>query len=99
MTSYKVSIAQDLKDIVPEYIERRKKEIPGLIALSESGNLDALREAGHKLAGSGGGYGFDQLSAFGKKIETLARAGDLPGVTGCLSELVNYLENLEIVYE
>ncbi|MEK7721753.1 MAG: Hpt domain-containing protein [Elusimicrobiota bacterium] len=99
MTFYRVFIAPDLKDLAPEYLEKRKKELPELIALSDSGDFDALRKAGHKLAGSGGGYGFDRLSELGKEMETLAQKGDLPGIAGCLSELKDYLENLRIVYE
>lgn len=99
MAPYKVSVDPDLKDIVPGYIENRKKELPGLTALYGAGDLDALRKAGHKLAGSGGGYGFNRLSELGKRLETLARAGDLAGVSGCLSALKDYLENLEITYE
>lgn len=99
MTSYRVSIDPELKDMAPGYIENRKKELPVLLALSASGDLDALRKAGHKLAGSGGGYGFDRLSELGKELETLARAGDSPGVADCLERLKDYLGNLEIVYE
>lgn len=99
MTSYRVSIDLELKDLAPGYVENRKKELPGLLALSAAGDLDALRKAGHKLAGSGGGYGFDRLSELGKELETLARAGDLPGAAGCLERLKEYLENLEITYE
>lgn len=99
MASYKVSIDPDLKDLVPGYIGNRKNELPGLLALSAAGDLDALLKAGHKLAGSGGGYGFDRLSELGRELETLSQAGDLPGVAGCLAQLKDYLENLEIVYE
>lgn len=99
MTSYSVSIDPELKDLAPGYVENRKKELPGLLALSSAGDLDALRKAGHTLAGSGGGYGFDRLSELGKELETLARAGDSPGAAACLARLKDYLENLHIVYE
>lgn len=99
MTPYRVSIDPELKDLVPDYIESRNKELPGLLALSAAGDLDALRKAGHKLAGSGGSFGLDRLSELGKELETLARAGDSPGAAGCLERLKDYLENLHIVYE
>ncbi|HAN03723.1 MAG TPA: Hpt domain-containing protein, partial [Elusimicrobia bacterium] len=62
-------------------------------------DLAALGAAGHKLVGAGGGYGFDRLTEIGRKLEDLSRAGDAQGLAGCLAELEDYLQNLEVVYE
>ncbi len=99
MAKYKVSIDKDLQDIVPGYLESRRKEIPELFAAQLAGDLESLRKAGHKLAGSGGGYGFDRLSELGKQVETLSRTGDAAGVAARLVELKDYIENLEVAYE
>jgi len=99
MAKYRVSIDKDLEDLVPGYIETRRREVPGLFAFHSAGDLESLRKAGHKLAGSGGGYGFDRLSELGRQVETLAGAGDAAGVAARLEELRDYVENLEIVYE
>lgn len=99
MAKYIVSVDKDMQDIVPGYLEARRREMPELLALHSAGDLDALRKIGHKLAGSGGGYGFDRLSELGKQVETLALSGDAAGVSARLEELKEYLENLEVVYE
>lgn len=99
MAKYRISVDKDLQDIVPVYLETRREEIPELFALHSAGDLEALRKVGHKLSGSGGGYGFDRLSELGKQIETLALAGDAAGVAARLEEIKDYLENLEVVYE
>lgn len=99
MAKYRVSIDKDLRDIVPGYLETRRREIPGLIAFHSAGDLDSLRKALHKLAGSGGGYGFDRLSELGGRAEALCRVGDAAGVGALLAELKDYIENLEVVYE
>jgi len=99
MAKYLISVDKDLQDIVPGYLETRRRELPELLALHAAGDLDALRKIGHKLAGSGGGYGFDRLSELGRQVETLALAGDAGGVGACLAEIKDYLENLEVVYE
>ncbi|MCX5786189.1 MAG: Hpt domain-containing protein [Elusimicrobia bacterium] len=99
MAKYRVSIDKDLQDIVPGYLETRLKDIPGLFALNSAGDMAALKRAGHKLSGSGGGYGLDRLSELGKQIETLALANDAAGIAARLAELQEYLENLEVVYE
>ncbi len=99
MAKYRVSVDKDLQDIVPGYLETRSSELPKLFAFCSAGDLDSLGKAGHTLAGSGGGYGFDRLSELGKQVELLSRAGDAAGVAGRLAELKDYLENLEVVYE
>ena len=99
MAKYRVSVDKDMQDIVPGYLEARRREIPELFAFCSAGDLDSLRKAGHKLAGSGGGYGFDRLSELGKQVEMLSRAGDAAGVAARLAELKDYIENLEVVYE
>ena len=97
--AYKIVVDADLQDIVPAYLEARKAELPELTELLVKGNLDALKKAGHKLAGSGGGYGFDKISELGKAIETEAGAENVDEAKRLLSALEDYLVNLEVVYK
>ena len=99
MAKHLVSVDKDLRDIVPGYIERRLREIPELHAFHSAGDLESIRKIGHKLAGSGDGYGLARISELGAQMETLSRAGDAAGVAARLAELSDYVENLEIVYE
>lgn len=99
MGKYKVSVDKDLEEIVPGYLDSRRRELPGLLAAHASGDLEALRRTGHKLAGSGGGYGFDRLSELGKQLEMQALAGDAPACEATLAALKDYIENLEVAYE
>lgn len=99
MAKYKVAVDKDLADVVPTYLEIRNKEIPELQALLAAGNLDEARKIGHKLAGSGGGYGFDRLSEIGRKLEAAGLASDAAAAAACAAELKEYLENLEVTYE
>jgi len=99
MAKYRIFIDKDLQDIAPDYLARKRREIPELFAFHSAGDLESLRKTVHKLAGSGGGYGFDHISEFGKQIETLCQAGDAAGVAEYLTRLKDYIENLEVVYE
>lgn len=99
MAKYRIVVDKELEDIIPQYLEIRRKELPELQALLAAGNLDEARKIGHKLSGSGGGYGFDRLSEIGRKLETAGLAGDAPASSACLAELKDFLENLEVVYE
>ena len=99
MAAYRIVVDKELAEIVPEYLEIRKRELPELQALLAAGGLDEMRKIGHKLAGSGGGYGFDRLSEIGRKLEASAQSGDVPASGACVAELKDFLENLEVVYE
>lgn len=99
MAKYRVSVDKDLRDIMPGYLEARRRELPELFAFHSAGDMESLRKAGHNLAGSGGGYGLDRLSELGKAVEVLSRAGDAAGVYARLADIRDYIENLEIVYE
>lgn len=99
MGKYRVSVDKSIRDIVPGYLEAKRTELPRLFAFLTAGDLASLRRAGHKLAGSGGGYGFDRISELGTQIEDLSRADNAAGLTEPLTKLRDYIENLEIVYE
>jgi len=99
MAAYRVCIDPDFRDFVPGYLEKRREELPSLRAFLAARDLAALGAAGHKLVGAGGGYGFDRLTEIGRKLEDLSRAGDAQGLSACLAELEDYLQNLEVVYE
>jgi len=99
MPKHRIVVDKDLADIVPAYLELRNTELGQLQALLAAGNLEEMRQIGHKLAGSGGGYGFDRLSVIGKDLENSARAGDAAASAACLAALKAYLEDLEVVYE
>lgn len=99
MPKHRVVIEKDLQEIVPNYLQTRVSELPQLLAAHAAGDLETLRKSGHKLAGSGGGYGFDRLSEIGKTLETKALAGDAAACAVALADLKDYVENLEVVYE
>ena len=99
MAKYRVSVDKDLQDIVPGYLEKRRLELSVFFAFHSAGDLESLRKGVHKLAGSGGGYGFSRLSELGKELEALCLAGDAKGIAARLFELKDYIENIEVVYE
>jgi len=51
------------------------------------------------LAGSGGGYGFARISELGRALESAAIAGNAAEIGKLISELAQYLDDLELVYE
>jgi HPt (histidine-containing phosphotransfer) domain-containing protein len=89
----------DLKELIPGYLKNRNDELPGLYALLAAGDMDGLRKAGHRLAGSGGGYGFEMLTELGKMLEKSAADKDAAGAAAQLAAVKEYLDNVEVIYE
>jgi hypothetical protein len=57
-----VYLDPELEDIVPGFLDNRRKDLQILTACTENGQLDMIRLLGHRMKGDGGGYGFKAIS-------------------------------------
>ncbi|HLE67466.1 MAG TPA: Hpt domain-containing protein [Burkholderiales bacterium] len=97
--TYTVTIAKDLEDLIPVFVEHRRKELESLRAALAAGAFEQLRQLGHRMKGVGMSYGFDRVSALGKQIEEGARTGDRGAVEARIAEYADYLARVKVVYE
>lgn len=63
----------DMQELIREYVGELPALCARLAAAADAGDAAALERLGHQLKGSGGGYGFPQLSERGAKLESAAR--------------------------
>jgi len=96
---FKVYIEPDIKDLVPLYIEKRKDDLNKMKELFKDKNYEELRSMGHKIKGSGGGYGFQGLTMIGARIEMSAKEAQLEALQRAIELFQTYLEKVEINYE
>lgn len=89
----------DLADIIPGYIENRRRDLTIIKEALEKGDYDAIRVAGHQMRGSGAGYGFDALTDIGSDLEQAAKEKDRARIFSALESLADYIERVEVVYE
>lgn len=94
-----VRVDSEIEDLVPGYLENRRKDIITIRAALGNGDFDAIRVIGHSMKGSGGGYGFDKITELGRSIELAARGCNHEDIVKFLDELLVYLERIVIVYE
>ena len=73
------------------YIKHTSKELEKIKLDSDS--LDAIRIFGHNIKGSGGMYGFDEVTNIGLQIENAAKESDLDSIKLSLSELGDFLKS------
>lgn len=86
-----VLVDEDLADLVPDYLERIRRMLDTIPQLVAAANSREIASIGHNLKGSGGGYGFDEITRQGKIIEEAAKAGDLASTSSAAADLTQYL--------
>jgi len=94
-----VTVAKDLEDLIPTFMKNRHKELETLRAAVAAGDMEQLRQLGHRMKGVGNSYGFEQVSVLGKQIEDGAKATDLASLEARIVEYTDYLARVTIVYE
>ena len=97
--SLRVTVDRDLEDLIPVFLQNRKKELDTLRVALASADFEQLRQLGHRMKGVGHSYGFDHVSTLGKYIEDGARSGDRASLEATITEYADYLSKVQIVYE
>jgi len=95
----RIRIDSDLQDLIPGYLENRGKDLLVYQQALEKDNFDAIAILGHSMKGSGGGYGFNDLTSIGRAIEKAAKNKDKESVRQAIIDLTDFLKKLEIVYD
>ena len=94
-----IHIDSDLQDLIPNYLENREKDLLVYQEALEKGNFDTIAILGHSMKGSGGGYGFNDLSSIGRAIENAAKNKDKESIRQSIIDLMDFLKKLEVVYD
>lgn len=94
----KILIEPGMEDVVPSYLEKRRKEIPQYRQALENGDFDAIRMLGHKMKGTGAGYGFAELTSLGAALEQAALRADTPEIRAKVEEFAVYVEAVQLEY-
>ena len=94
-----IILARDFEDLIPGFIENRRKELEELRGALEAGRYEQLGQLGHRMRGIGSSYGFDRVSVLGGEIEELAAAADRAGLLALIAGYADYLSRLRVVYE
>ena len=94
-----VTVDSDLEDLIPGFLENRNQDIKSIFDALTGDDYAAIAKLGHTMKGVGGGYGFDAITDIGRSIEQAAKEKNSQKIKASLSELSDYLERIEIVFE
>lgn len=94
----RIEIDQDLMPVIPEYLEGRRRDCAEIERLLVSGGMENIKTLAHRMKGSGGSFGFDEISGIGEALELAAQASDTEGVRAAVVRLETYLARVSVVY-
>ena len=94
-----IKVNPRITKIVCRYLEHRKQDMGGLLLALADGEFEIIRNAAHDLIGTGGSFGFKQMSVIGRSLEIAAVNRQIEEVEILLEGLAEYLSRVEVVYE
>ena len=94
-----VYVDPDLEDLIPMFLENRRRDIDDIKRLLREGNMGEIRRLGHSMKGSGGGYGFGEISEIGRDMEEAAKDGNMEEIEKLNNRLAEYLSVVEVVVQ
>jgi hypothetical protein len=93
-----VSVDPDLEELVPGFLENRRKDAVALARAAKAGDVKTVRLLGHRMKGDGGGYGFQEISEIGEALEHAAGRQDWKVIVQKTEALTTFLAQVDVVY-
>lgn len=94
-----IKVDADLEELIPGFLENRRAELKQMKEALDAWDFEKLRQLGHTLKGVGGGYGFQDLSEMGRRLEEAAKSRDSEGAAAVVEDLGRYLALVDVMYE
>lgn len=91
-------IDQGLAEIVPGFLENRRRDVQTIETALQGNNLEPIHILGHRMKGDGGGYGFNAISMLGGALEEAAAREDRVAIRRHTDELIDFLARVTVVY-
>lgn len=91
-----VIVDAQIAALVPRFLANRAADVDRIRAALAAGDFEAIRAVAHGMKGSGGGYGFPEISRLGAAMEEGARQRDAAAIGSLVASLAEYLARVEI---
>ena len=94
-----VHVDPEIRELIPDFLANRRRDITDMLRALESGDSDTLQRMGHSLKGVGGGFGFDEITSLGEVIEIAAKTRHFEDVRMAALRLRTYLDRVRVVFD
>lgn len=81
----------EFQQLIKDYIVYLNGLVPEISAAIDTGDYASVTKIGHNIKGSGGGYGFSELTEIGQEIEFGGKASDVNRMKSGLKQLETFL--------
>lgn len=86
----------EIAPLVPEFLANRRADVARIQGFIDSGSWEELRMLGHRLKGTGRGYGFARITEIGKALEQAGSTEDAGAARSAASKLDAYLDRVRV---
>jgi CheY-like chemotaxis protein len=94
-----VRAPEGIEEAIPLFLDITRTDVQSLAEALRAADYGKIRFIGHDLKGSGGGYGFDEITTIGRSIEEAAKRSDGEEIRRQMAALTDYLDRVEVIYE
>jgi len=94
----RVTVDTRLQAAVPGYLESRRRDLQAISKALDEADYETIRTLGHKMHGSGAGYGFPEITAIGEHLELAAESRNDQNIRSETAILSQYLDTVEVAF-
>lgn len=92
----RLEVEPALRELVPDFLENRRRDLERMRQALHSGDLAAIRDVGQNIRCFSRVYGFDDLTALGEEIRCAADECSTLRIVSLQGKLADYLARVEI---
>ena len=85
-----------LNDLVPDFLENRRRDLERMRQALRTGDLAAIRDVGQNIRCFSRVYGIDELTALGEEIRCAADDCSTLRIVHLQGQLADYLSRVEV---
>jgi CheY-like chemotaxis protein len=93
-----VRVDSSLAELIPRFLVNRRSDVETIGTALDQGDYERIRVLGHDMKGSGGGYGFDEITDIGASLERAAEGREHAEIRAKAAELAWYLDSVDVDY-
>ena len=91
-----VEVDAGIADLVPGYLANRRRDVTRIREALQRLDYASARTLGHRMKGTGGGYGLARISEPGAAIETASKFGDPVALEEAVAALDDFLARVRV---
>ena len=96
MEKIRLNVEPGLRELVPGFLDNRRRDLERLRNALHSGDLAAIRDVGQNIRAFSRVYGFDELTALGEEIRSAADECSTLRIVHLQGQLADYLSRVEL---